>query len=151
MAGIVLNQGLQPFDIYFEDADEHVTIYFNPSDSDLPRRLMEAQKMIEEKVKDLEPYQTDGDGLPDADSCVAYLDKTKQIICDTLDYAFGNPVGATIFAKCGPFSIVNGNYQLLNFLQAITPEITKIVKKDQKTASGRANEYYKKYGKKAGK
>lgn len=147
MAGIVLNKGLKPFDIYFADIDEHATIYFNPADSDLPKRLMEAQKIIEEKSAEIKPFEVDESGMPNADSCIEHFNERNKIVCEALDYAFGNKVSDILFKHCGAFSIVDGEYFILQFLNAITPELEKIVKKSQKQASAKANKYLEKYRK----
>lgn len=148
MAGIVLNKGLEPFEIYFEDIDKRETIYFNPSDSDLPKRLMECQKIIETKLKEVKPCKTDEDGLPTADSAIEYIEETNKVVCDALDYAFGNKVSDVIFKHCGVFSVVNGEYFILAFLNAAAPELEKLVKAGRKTASGKANKYLDKYRRK---
>lgn len=145
MARIVQKKGLEPLEIYFEDIDKTETIYFNPSDSNLPKRLMECQKMIEEKSKEIKPYETDENGVPNADSAIDYFNEINKVVCDALDYAFGNQISDVVFKYCGPFSVVDGNYQILNFLQAITPELEKIIKKNNQTANNKANKYLKKY------
>nr|DAV57943.1 MAG TPA: hypothetical protein [Caudoviricetes sp.] len=145
MAGITLNKGLQPFDIYFEDIDEHDTIYFNPSDSDLPKRLMQCKDIIAEKQKGIKPYEVDENGIPNTESAIAYMEENSKVICDTLDYAFGNKVSDVIFKHCGAFSIVNGEYYIMLFLNAITPELEKLIKTNTKTAESKANKYLKKY------
>ena len=142
---IELNQGLEPLEIYFKDTGKTETIYFNPSDSDLPKRLMECQKIIEEKSKNLKPYEIDESGLPDADKALKYYDEVNKIVCDTLDYAFGNKVSNVIFKYCGAYSVVNGNFQILNFLNAITPVIKKAVEKNNKAANAKATQYLNKY------
>lgn len=142
---IELNQGLEPLEIYFKDTDKTETIYFNPSDSDLPKRLMECQKIIEEKSKNVKPYEVDESGMPDADKALEYYDEVNKIVCDALDYAFGNKVSDVIFKYCGAYSVVNGNFQILNFLNAITPEIKKTVEKSNKAANAKANQYLNKY------
>ena len=147
MARIIQNKGLEPLEIYYEDIDQTETIYFNPSDSDLPKRLMECQKLIEERAKAIKPYETDENGLPDAESAIAYYDEANKIVYDALDYAFGNKVSETLFKHCGPFSVVSGNYQVLNFLTAVTPVIKETVEKNQKTANTKMNQYLKKYRK----
>lgn len=147
MTEIVLNKGLEPFDIYFKDIDEHAIIYFNPSDSDLPKRLVECQKIIEEKTKNIKEYEIDEDGNPVAESCVKCFDEANTIICDALDYAFGNKISDVVFKHCGALSIVNGNYQVLNFLEAITPAVEQVVKRNQKAVSAKMDKYLKKYKK----
>ena len=82
------HKGLEPLEIYYEDIDQTETIYFNPSDSDLPKRLMECQKLIEERAKAIKPYETDENGLPDAESAIAYYEEANKIVYDALDYSF---------------------------------------------------------------
>lgn len=147
MAGITLNKGLKPFDIYFEDIDDHEVIYFNPTDSDLPKRLMETQKIIEEKSKKVKPYEVDENGIPNTDSCIDFFNETNKVVCDALDYAFGNKVSDVIFKHCGAFSVVDVDYYILQFLKAVTPELEKIIKKEQKTAGTKADKYLEKYRK----
>lgn len=155
MAGIKLNKGLQPFDLYFEDIDKHETIYFNPSDSDLPKRLMECNKKIKEKLKALNPIPKNKNGEIDIDinddeqidGVVNYLDETDKIVYDAIDYAFGTKVSDVIFKHCGAFSVVNGEYFVFTFLNAIAPELQKIIQKNDKTAQTKANKYLSKYRK----
>ncbi len=147
MARIIQKKGLEPLEIYFEDIDKTEVIYFNPSDSNLPKRLMECQKMIEEKAKEIKPYETDENGMPNTDSAIKYLEDTNRVVYDALDYAFGNKISDVVFKHCGPFSVVDGNYQILNFLNAITPEIEKLVKANKAAADKKADKYLKKYRK----
>ncbi len=147
MARIVQKKGLEPLEIYFEDIDKSETIYFNPSDSDLPKRLMETQKMIEEKAKAIKPYEMDENGMPKPDSCIEYFDAVNKVVCDALDYAFGNKISDVVFKHCGALSIVDGNYQIINFIQAITPEIEKSIKKNRAAAEKKTSKYLEKYRK----
>ena len=147
MAGITLKKGLQPFTINFEDANDEVTIYFNPTDSDLPKRLMESQKIIEAKAKELKSFETEEDGTPNVDDAIRYFNDVDNIVYDTIDYAFGNKVSTEIFKHCGAFSVVNGEYFVIQFLEAIAPELEKIIKDNNKKAEAKANKYLAKYKK----
>lgn len=144
---ITLKKGLEPLEIYFEDADEAVTIYFNPSDSDLPKRLLEAQKIIEEKSKDIKPFELDENGTPDAESCIEYFNETNAAICNAIDYAFGNKISDKLFLHCGPFTIIDGEYFILQFLEQITPVLEEKIKADRGKASEKMNKYLAKYKK----
>lgn len=147
MAGITLKKGLQPFTINFEDAKDEVTIYLNPTDSDLPKRLLECQKLIEEKAKTLKDFERDEDGTPNVDDAIRYFNDIDTIVYDAIDYAFGNKVSAEVFKHCGAFSVVNGEYFVIQFLQAIAPEIEKLIKENNKKAEAKANKYLAKYKK----
>ena len=143
MAGIKLNKGLQPFDIYFEDIDEHETIYFNPSDSDLIPRL---SKSMENIKKILMNFKTDPND--DAYKIVEKIDETENTICNEIDYGFGNKVSDIVFKHCGVMSVANGEFYILSFFNAILPEIKKMSGGLQKQASSNAEKYIKKWGKK---
>ena len=145
MEGMRMSNGMKPFPIYFDDNAEPEYIYFNPADSDLPLRFMKTQKLIDEKVKEIKPYKVDENGVPDADSCIKYFDEINKAVFEALDYAFGSNVSEVVFKHCGPFSVVNGNYQILNFLKGIAPEIEKITKKGRKLADTNMNKYLAKY------
>lgn len=148
MAGIKLNKGLMPFDLYFEDIDTHETIYFNPSDSDLPKRLMECKNIIEEKQKQVKTPETDEKGVPkDIDETINYFNETNKVIYDALDYAFDNKVSDVIFKYCAPFSIVNGQYYILAFIEAMIPELKKLTEQNAKKASQKSEKYLAKYRK----
>lgn len=145
---IKVDGGLETFEIEFKGRNETVEIAFNPNDLDLPKRLMEAQKIIEEKSKNVKQFEIGEDGLPDADSCIAYVENLNQIVYDAVDYAFDNEVSTAIFKHCSPYGIVNGEYFIQHFLQQITPVIEKTIKNNQKKVNENMNKHLAKYVKK---
>ncbi len=144
---ITLKKGLEPLEIYFEDADETVTIYFNPSDSDLPKRLVEAQKIIEERSKNIKPFELNENETSDAESCIEYYNEANAVVYDAMDYAFGNKISDKLFRHCGPFTIVDGEYFILQFLDQITPVLEEKIKTDRGRASEKMNKYLAGYRK----
>lgn len=143
MAGIKLNKGLQPFDLYFEDIDKHETIYFNPSDSDLVSRLAKSVENIKNLLID---FKTNPDD--DAYKIVEKIDETEKTICNEIDYGFGNKVSDTVFKHCGVMSVVNGEFYILTFFDAILPEIKKMSGGLQRQASSNTQKYINKWRKK---
>jgi hypothetical protein len=108
MATIKLNTGLRPFDIQF-DEDEIKTIYFNPTDADLPKRMLEAQKMIEEKTKNIKDVEIDENGLPCCDEYIAVVDEINKAICDTMDYASATKYQMLSLANVRRFQFLTAN------------------------------------------
>lgn len=145
---IVLGSGLETFEIEFKDRGINTEISFNPSDPDLAKRLFEAQKIIDDKSKEVQAFEMDENGIPNTDSCVEYFNDVNQIVFDAIDYAFGNKVSDKIFQFCSPFAIVGGEYFMLHFLNQITPILKSIIEDKQKKASANANKHLAKYLKK---
>lgn len=144
-----LNTGKKAFLIEFDNGDKDY-IYFNPNDPDLASRLIMSKGKIEERMKEL---KVDEVNIPDGidlsklekvekieDVPKEYIDvmsaqgeqiakvvnSSKEIICEELDVAFGNNVSDVVFKHCSPFAVVEGKYFVLQFLEAIVPEIKKL-------------------------
>lgn len=142
-----LSVGKIAFPIEFDNGDKD-TIYFNPNDPDLATRLMKAKDSIESKLDNLNAedfnLKTDGSELPEtidgynnmtdeqqeavnnrAEAMTKVLESTKKIICEEIDTAFNGDISAVVFKHCSPLAVVNGEYFIVQFLNAITPEIQK--------------------------
>lgn len=145
---IDLSLGFKTFEVKFKEFDEPVYIQFNPADEDLPKRLFEAQKMIEEKTKNLKEYSLDENGTPDTEVYIQSQNELNNIVYDAIDYAFGNQISEQIFRHCSPFAITDGNLFVLQFIEKISPVIEKIVKEESKKSNEHTNKYYAKYMKK---
>ena len=142
---IKLNTGLKPFNIQFDNSEEVTTIYFNPTDADLPKRLFEAKKLIEEKTKNIKQFEIDESGVPKTDEYIETMNEVNQAIFDTVDYAFGSKISDKVFSKCSPFSIPNGEYFIIQFLNAIAPVLESIIKKESKKANANMKKHIDKY------
>lgn len=166
-----LSTGKVAFPIEFDNGDVQ-NIYFNPSDPELATRLMSAKDKISAKVQNLnfddfelsnsgEPVVIDNiedvENLTDeqimaitakAESISKVVTETKQIIIDELNAAFDSDVSSVVFKYCSPFAIVNGNYFILNFLEAIAPEIKKYIEKANKDVEKKMQKHIGKYQKK---
>lgn len=145
---IKLGNDLEVFEIEFEGRNSTVEIEFNPNDPDLSKRLMEAQKIINEKSKGIKQFEVDENGMPNADSCVQYLNEMNQVVYDAVDYAFGNKISDKVFKYCSPYGIVNGEYFVLHFFNRMIPELKKIISSSQKKANENMNKHLAKYMKK---
>ena len=145
---ITVGSGLETFEIEFVDRGVTAEIAFNPSDPDLPKRLYEAQNIIDEKTKIVKQYEVDENGVPNIEGAVDYLNEANQIVYDAVDYAFGNKISDVLFQHCSPYAIVNGEYFIWTFFNAMAPVLEDIINKSQKKANENMNKYLSKYMKK---
>ena len=163
-----LSTGKVAFPIEFDNGDKDC-IYFNPSDADLATRILEAKDKIASRLENLNfddfELTTNGEAegiesvedfidlettkqdelLKKVEARVNISNKTKEILYEELNYAFGSDVSSVVFKHCSPLAIVNGEYFVLTFLKAIMPEITKAIKKANEDADKKMSKHLRKY------
>ena len=123
-----LKTGLIPFPIEFDNGAKE-TIYINPNDPDLFVRFSNFEKRVEDKLKDIDDFELSADGTPNNEELIGKFESINKVICEELDIAFASNVSSIVFKYCSPFAIVGGEYFLIQFVQAIRPEIEKHNKK----------------------
>lgn len=143
---IKLNTGKEAFPIEFDNGDK-VEIYFNPNDPDLSIRMRDFQKNVEARTDFYNDMALDADGKPVDVSAIDKFEEMRNIVCEELDRAFNGDISSKVFKHCSPFAIVEGNYFMLQFIEAIRPEIEKRVKKANEQTNKNMQKYLKKYGK----
>lgn len=165
-----LSVGKIAFPIEFDNGDKD-TIYFNPNDPDLATRLMKAKDCIGAKLDNLNAedfnLKTDGsvefpetiDGYNNmtneqqeavnnrAEAMTKVLESTKKIICEEIDTAFNGDISAVVFKHCSPLAVVNGEYFIVQFLNAITPEIQKHIGTSNEELEKKMSKHIAKYQK----
>lgn len=165
---IKLSTGKIAFPIEFDNGDVQ-NIYFNPSDPELGTRLINAKDIIAERLKKIgtDDFELSNAGEPtvlgriedamnltdeemavitaNAEKFAKAVSDTKQIIFEELNNAFGSDISSAVFKYCSPFAIVDGNYYVLNFLEAIAPEIKKHITKANKEAEKKMQKHVGKY------
>lgn len=141
-----LSTGKVAFPIEFDNGDKQ-NIYFNPNDPNLPIRLKEFQEKVSERVKDIEDVNLNAEGKPENMDFMENFQKMQTILCEELDIAFGGEISSIIFKHCSPFAIVNGDYFLMQFINAITPEIEKRIKKANAEVEKKMAKHLDKYKK----
>lgn len=155
-----LSVGKIAFPIEFDNGDKDV-IYFNPNDPDLATRLMTAKDKISERINGIESDDFDikNDGSVDTsednenetpiktEQFSRLIEATKEIMFSELDSAFDSDISKTVFKHCSPFAIVNGEYFIVQFLNAITPEIEKHIKRANAELEKKMNKHIGKYSK----
>ena len=143
---IKLNTGKEAFTIEFDNGDK-VEIYFNPNDPDLSIRMRDFQKNVETRTNLYNDMALDAEGKPVDVSAIDKFEEMRNIVCEELDRAFNGDISSKVFKHCSPFAIVEGNYFMLQFIEAIRPEIEKRVKKANEQTNKNMKKYLKKYGK----
>lgn len=123
-----LSTGKVAFPIEFDNGAKE-TIYFNPNDPDLFVRFSNFEKRVEDKLTGIGDFDLSVDGTPKNEEFLEKLDSINKVICEELDVAFASNVSDIIFKYCSPFAIVGGEYFLIQFVNAIRPEIEKHNKK----------------------
>lgn len=141
-----LNTGKVAFPIEFDNGDKQV-IFFNPNDPDLMLRLRQFEEHIKEKANAFEDVELTEDGTPAQMSQIDSFEKLQNIIKEELDYAFGGAVSEVVFKHCSPFAIVDKEYFVVQFVEAIAPEIGKHIKKANADVQKRMAKHIDKYKK----
>lgn len=141
-----LSTGKVAFPIEFDNGDKQ-TIYFNPNDPDLMIRMKRLNEKVQDKINGLEDVELDEEGKPTQISQIETFEKMQNILKEELDYAFGGSVSAIVFKHCSPFAIVGGQYFVVQFIEAITPEIEKHIKKANADVEKRMAKHIDKYKK----
>ena len=122
-----LNTGKIAFPIEFDNGDKQ-NIYFNPNDPDLAIRMKDFQSRVVERPKDLEDLQLYNTGNPEDAVAIERFREIRNIICEEMDAAFNGEISAVVFKHCSPFAIVDGDFFIMQFIEAIKPEIEKHIK-----------------------
>lgn len=123
-----LSTGKIAFPIEFDNGDKQ-SIFFNPNDPDLMVRMKELGDRVNKKIEEIEDVELSVEGKPVGAEQVEIFDKMQCALKEELDHAFGGSVSGIVFKHCSPFAIVDGEYFVVQFIRAVTPEIEKCVKK----------------------
>lgn len=141
-----LSTGKVAFPIEFDNGDKDC-IYFNPNDPQIAVRMNDLQDKIKEKIKGLDDIDLNNEGNPKETDKISQFKKMIEIFYEEFDYAFGGDVSAVVFKYCSPFAIINGEYFVFQFLNAITPEIKKHIDKASADRDKKMAKYLDKYKK----
>ncbi len=141
-----LSTGKVAFPIEFDNGDKDC-IYFNPNDPNLSIRLTDFQDKITARVKELEDMKLTAEGAPEDGNVIESFRKFQNVLFEELDIAFGGEVSAVVFKHCSPFAIVGGDYFIMQFVEAIKPEIEKHNKKANSDVEKKMAKHLNKYKK----
>lgn len=144
-----LNTGKVEFPIEFDNGDKQ-SIYFNPNDPNLFVRLKNFENKLKDRAKELEDIELGADGQPKNPQDIKILEsfeKAQGVIFEEIDVAFGGEISAIVFKHCSPFAIVNGEYFIMQFVEAIKPEIERHIKKANSDIEKKMQKHIAKYQK----
>ena len=139
-----LSTGKVAFPIEFDNGDKDC-IYFNPNDPNLAIRLTDFQDKITARIKELDDMRLNAEGKPEDNSVIEDFRKFQNVLFEELDIAFGGEVSAVVFKHCSPFAIVGGDYFIMQFVEAIKPEIERHIKKTNSDAEKKMSKHIGKY------
>jgi len=146
MQSIRFDDGFKEFMI---NDDPNRVIRFNPADYGIIERFNTARKDI---LAEMDKLQKDidikPDGTPDVpedelEEAAGMMSKVRKLICDKVDYIFGNPVSDVVFGTQSPLSSVKGIPLFERFIRAAQPYIEEEVKKEQQASQKRVEKYTK--------
>ncbi len=141
-----LSIGKVAFPIEFDNGDKDC-IYFNPNDPNLFIRLKDFETKTEERLKNCGDFNLNNDGYPEAEEQIEQFRKVQNVIFEELDIAFNGEVSSVVFKHCSPFAIINGDFFIMQFIDAVTPEIEKHIKKANGEVSANLEKHIAKYKK----
>jgi hypothetical protein len=141
-----LKTGKVAFPIEFDNGEKDV-IYFNPNNPDLAVRMKEFESKVNARIKELGDIKLNAEGTPADVELIDKFNHIRNIVCEEIDYAFDAEISKVVFKHCSPFAIVDGEYFILMFLEAITPEIAEHVENQRTEASKRLEKHIAKYRK----
>ena len=139
-----LSTGKVGIPIEFDNGDKQ-TIFFNPNDPDLMIRMKNLESKVEERIKGFDDIELTLDGAPSESAHIEVFEKMQNILKEELDHAFGGHVSGVVFKHCSPFVVVDGEYFIVQFIRAITPEIAKHIEKANAEAHERIGKHINKY------
>ena len=146
MQGIRFDEGYKE---YMINDDPNRVIRFNPADYGIIERFNKARKdIIAEMEKIQKDFDLKPDGSPDVsedelEEAAGIIEKVRKLICDKIDYIFGNPVSEVVFGTQSPLSSVKGVPLFERFIQAAQPFIEAEVKAEQEASKKRIEKYTK--------
>lgn len=134
---IVLDDGLETFNLVFKGRDEAVAISFNPNDIDMLIRIKKSQENIANALKD----------IPDGEDTET-LQKINEVVYNEIDYIFGSKISDKVFKHCSPLALNDkGETYVERFLNAVAPHISSRIEAAQKASNERVAKYTAKYTK----
>lgn len=141
-----LSTGKVAFPIEFDNGDKDC-IYFNPNDPNLSIRLTDFQDKITERLKEFDNIALSAEGTPEDNAIIDNFRKFQNVLFEELDISFGGEISAVVFKHCSPFAIVGGDYFIMQFIEAIKPEIEKHIKKANADVEKKMAKHLNKYKK----
>lgn len=138
MPNLVFNKGYKEYDI---NGDKDCVIRVYTSDWGIIGRIAELREKIVARVRTLKNVSDD------FETAMNEINRVERDVRAEVDAAFGSPVSEKAFGSVNCLSFAGGQPIVLNFLEAILPEI----RKDLEAETQQANERIAKYADAASK
>lgn len=134
MQSLVFDIGCKEYDI---NGDSSRVIRVNTSDWNILRRVSDLKTAIAERVKKLGEENGD-EGF---DALMSRLSEVEGEVREEVDRAFGSPVCDAAFGSLNCLSFAGGQPVVLNFLNALLPEMQKDLEAETEQAYRRIEKY----------
>ncbi len=145
---VTLGTGLKSIQINYEDAPgEYFLIQFNPKDPQLITRLNGFTDNLQSRIMGVENIRMGADGKPLDDNYIEVFEEITGILCEELDKVFAKPISSALFKYCGPFAIIDDEFFIVNFINAIEPEVQAIMNDSLKEVRKAMDKHTAKYTK----
>ncbi len=142
---IKLSTGKIAFPIEF-DGEETAVIYFNPNDPNLSIRMKDFEQNMKDKLELLEKdFSLDVEGNPEDPEMIEDFRKVQNALFEEIDRAFDSKISDVVFKHCSPLAIVDGDFFIMQFIEAIKPEVQKHVDKGRKAIDKKIQKHVGKY------
>lgn len=143
-----LSTGKIAFPIEFDNGNKDC-IYFNPNDPNLFIRLKNFEENLQKRASEINDIELNAEGEPNSKDVIVIetFNKMQDLMCEEIDKAFGGEISSVVFKYCSPFAIVQGEYFILQFVNAIKPEIEKQIKKSNAELEKKMAKHLNKYKK----
>lgn len=139
MAKLQLATGVKSYDIEELETGRILgTIHINTNDMNIGQRALDAQKKIDQYIKESEKIANEAKTDEEA---IAQLTAIDNQIKEQLDYLFDSPVSETVFKGLHCLNINNGKYFVETFLEMIMPVINADLEESIKASEKRIRKY----------
>lgn len=160
------------FEFIVDGKKEKETIYIDMTDRNLPKRLMNAQKAVDDRIKDIKIKDVEfkSDGIPKnietfddvanlsneqlediknvSDAIFDFYDESEKAIIDEIGKALGTDV-SPCFKHCSAFDVIDEQYYVALFLERLADDMVKYLKEHpQQEINIDKKSYMRKYLKK---
>lgn len=137
-----LSTGKVAFPIEFDNGDKEV-IYFNPNDPNFIVKMNDFKNQVSSRIKKMKDIELKNDGTPTNLNMIEEFKQMSNIVCEELDIAFGSNISNSVFKHCSPFAVIDGEYFVVHFINAILPEIQNHIQKSNEKMSKHLKKYIK--------
>lgn len=139
MAKLKLATGVKSYEIEEQETGRILgTIYINTNDMNIGQRALDAQKKIDEYIKESESIAVEANTDEEAIAQLTVIDKQ---IKEQLDYLFDSPVSETVFKGLHCLNLNKGKYFIESFLDMIMPVINTDLQESIKASEKRISKY----------